>query len=368
MIVKNEESVLKRCLDCAKKFSDEIIIVDTGSTDKTKQIAKEYTDKIYDFKWVDDFSLARNYSLKFATCDYIMWLDADDYITEENIEKIIKLKNEKSLANVYMLKYEIAFNSEDKPTFSYYRERIFKNRAGFYFQGFIHEAVAPRGKIEYLDISIRQKRKQIVDKKRNLNIYLSQIKRGKELSPRDRFYFAREYFYNSKYRCALREFKKYLQSSNKFYPNEIDANIFIAKAYLSLKKNNLAKAWLFKALQTIDLGAEGCCLLGEISLQENNLSLASFWYRSALCQNNDEKDGRFVDNSYFTIIPSLQLTFIYYKLGEFEKAQYYHEKSKTYDKNNRSVLYNEQFFKSKKIWNIISLCYNTNKVKIYETY
>jgi tetratricopeptide (TPR) repeat protein len=130
---------------------------------------------------------------------------------------------------------------------------------------------------------------------------------------------------------------------------EIDANIFIAKAYLSLKKNNLAKAWLFKALQTTDLGAEGCCLLGEISLQENNLSLASFWYRSALCQNNDEKDGRFVDNSYFTIIPSLQLTFIYYKLGEFEKAKYYHEKSKIYDKNNRSVLYNEQFFKSKKI-------------------
>ena len=84
--------------------------------------------------------------------------------------------------------------------------------------------------------------------------------------------------------------------------------------------------------------------MGKISLQENNLTLASFWYRSALCQKNDEKDGRFVDSSYFTIVPCLQLTFIYYKMGEFEKSKYYHEKAKSYDATNPSVLYNEQFF------------------------
>ncbi len=62
MIVKNEEKVLGRVLESAKKFADEIIIVDTGSTDKTKDIARKYTDKIYDFKWIDDFAAARNYS------------------------------------------------------------------------------------------------------------------------------------------------------------------------------------------------------------------------------------------------------------------------------------------------------------------
>ena len=60
MIVKNEEKVLGRCLDSAKEIADEIIIVDTGSTDRTKEIAAEYTEKIYDFKWNDDFSAARN--------------------------------------------------------------------------------------------------------------------------------------------------------------------------------------------------------------------------------------------------------------------------------------------------------------------
>lgn len=60
MIVKNEEEVLRQCLDSVNNLCEEIIIVDTGSTDKTKEIAREYTDKVIDFKWIDDFSAARN--------------------------------------------------------------------------------------------------------------------------------------------------------------------------------------------------------------------------------------------------------------------------------------------------------------------
>lgn len=61
MIVKNEEDILARCLDSLKGLMDEIIIVDTGSTDRTKEIAANYTDKIYDFSWCDDFAAARNF-------------------------------------------------------------------------------------------------------------------------------------------------------------------------------------------------------------------------------------------------------------------------------------------------------------------
>ena len=71
MIVKNEEKVLARCLDSIADLMDEIIIVDTGSSDNTKEIAKKYTDKIYDFAWIDDFSAARNYSFSKATKEYI---------------------------------------------------------------------------------------------------------------------------------------------------------------------------------------------------------------------------------------------------------------------------------------------------------
>ena len=76
MIVKNEENVLSRCLDSLSGLWDELIIVDTGSTDETKEIAKKYTDKVYDFTWTGNFSDARNYSFSKAKGDYIYCADA----------------------------------------------------------------------------------------------------------------------------------------------------------------------------------------------------------------------------------------------------------------------------------------------------
>src|SRR6478752_10892384 len=87
MIVKNEEAVIERCLTSVRPVVDEIIIVDTGSMDHTKEIVSTFTNCIYDFKWIDDFSAARNFAFSKATKDYILWLDADDVITEENITK-----------------------------------------------------------------------------------------------------------------------------------------------------------------------------------------------------------------------------------------------------------------------------------------
>ena len=72
MIVKDEEDVLERCLECAKNIADEIVIVDTGSKDRTKDIANKYTDKVYDFDWWNDFSKARNYAFSKATKEYFL--------------------------------------------------------------------------------------------------------------------------------------------------------------------------------------------------------------------------------------------------------------------------------------------------------
>ena len=89
MIVKNEEKILDRCLSGLADLMDEIIVVDTGSTDRTKEIAAKYTDKIYDFKWINDFSAARNYAFSKATRDYIYSADADEVLdTDLVIEQI----------------------------------------------------------------------------------------------------------------------------------------------------------------------------------------------------------------------------------------------------------------------------------------
>ncbi len=88
MIVKNEEELLQSCLESVADLCDEIIIVDTGSTDKTKAIATMYTDRIFDFTWIDDFSAARNFSFQQATKDFIFWLDADDLLLKEGSRTI----------------------------------------------------------------------------------------------------------------------------------------------------------------------------------------------------------------------------------------------------------------------------------------
>ena len=96
MIVKNEENRLAGCLDSLTCIADEIIIVDTGSMDDTKEIAAKYTDKIYDFKWIDDFAAARNFAFSKASCDYIYSADADELIDEANQFRFQQLKELKA--------------------------------------------------------------------------------------------------------------------------------------------------------------------------------------------------------------------------------------------------------------------------------
>ena len=85
MIVKDEELFLRDCLESIKNVIDQIVIVDTGSRDATIDIAKEYKASIYHFKWCDDFSAARQESIKHANCDWILYLDADERLRPESI-------------------------------------------------------------------------------------------------------------------------------------------------------------------------------------------------------------------------------------------------------------------------------------------
>ena len=88
MIVRNEERNLPSCLAGVAELVDEIIVVDTGSTDGTKEQAAKWDAKVFDFPWVDDFSAARNESLRHATGDWILWLDADDRLDAINCRRL----------------------------------------------------------------------------------------------------------------------------------------------------------------------------------------------------------------------------------------------------------------------------------------
>ena len=94
LIVKDEGKNLRDFLNHHSDLFDELIIVDTGSKDDTASIAKEFTDKVFSFKWNDDFSEARNFSISKATKDYILWLDPDERISKKDFEKIKGLNKE----------------------------------------------------------------------------------------------------------------------------------------------------------------------------------------------------------------------------------------------------------------------------------
>ena len=150
MIVRDEEDVLGRCLDSVKDAVDEIIIIDTGSEDRTKETALKYTQNVYDFPWRDGFSAARNFALEHGTMDYLMWMDADDVLPAESRRKLIRLKETLGAdVDMVMMPYAAAFEPSGKTAFSYYRERIVKNRRGFRFFGRVHEVIPPSGRICY---------------------------------------------------------------------------------------------------------------------------------------------------------------------------------------------------------------------------
>ncbi len=159
MIVKNEEKFLPTCLESVKDHVDEIIIVDTGSTDSTVEIAKRYNAKIYHHAWENSFSKARNYSLKYATCDWIIWLDADEEVDKKDaykLKKVIKDPLECETAPranaifLQMLDKSVGGQSDSIMN----SRKIFRNHLGFHFEGIVHNYLKYSGPTKMTDIRV----------------------------------------------------------------------------------------------------------------------------------------------------------------------------------------------------------------------
>ena len=139
MIVKNEEALLPTCLESVKDHVDEIVIVDTGSTDRTVEVATKYNAKIYHHPWENSFSKARNYSLKYATCDWILILDADEEISGNDAPRLKSLIRESSADLIYL--QVLDKTTEGKIVSVLNSERLFKNHHGIRYDGIVHNAL-----------------------------------------------------------------------------------------------------------------------------------------------------------------------------------------------------------------------------------
>lgn len=341
MIVKDEQEVLARCLDSVKKFADQIIIVDTGSTDETVEIAKKYTDEIHFFKWCDDFSAARNYAFEKADGDYLMWLDADDVITDLNVGKIIELKNSPDF-DLAFFKYCSNFEN-DRPTLVYYRERVVKKSKNYKFVGAVHEVIIPSGKTVYCDIEIHHKKIKTNQPFRNLFILQKQLAMGVCLDERQKFYLARELFFNNQTVQAIAVYTDFL-SGDGWVENKIQACIDLYYAYSSLKKDDLACEYLLKSLSYGFPKPQTCCILGEMFLNKGDNNSAIFWYTAALNGKDKIESGGFCNLDYCGFIPYMQLCHIYDKMGEHKLSAAFNDLAGKLKPEHPAYLKNKSYF------------------------
>lgn len=345
MIVRDEEDVLGRCLESAGDLVDEIIIVDTGSVDRTKEIAWQYTDKIYDFAWTDDFAAARNYAFSHAACDYCMWLDADDVIAPQDRAKFPALKESLDEgADVVMMPYYTGFDSHGRVTFSYYRERIVRNRAGMAWKGRVHEVIETRGSVRYADCGITHRKLRPSDPDRNLRIFERMLKEGAALEPRQQFYYGRELYYHKRYREALDVLEGFLEEGLGWVENNIEACRQCAYCWYALGREDKALKAMLSSFAYDIPRAETCCDIGQHFLDRELWERAEYWYRRALeCERRDDRGG-FVLPEAYGYLPCIQLCVCCSRQGRQEEAREFNERAAGFQPDSPAVAYNRTYF------------------------
>ncbi len=350
MIVKNEEDVLARCLDSVKGLADETIIVDTGSSDSTKKIALEYTDKVYDFPWIDDFSAARNYAFSKGTMQYLMWLDADDLILERDKNMLLSLKETlPEDTDVVMMRYNTALDEQGKPLFSFYRERLLRREKGFKWKGAVHEAIETYGKKYYSEAAITHAKLKQSEPGRNLRIYEKLIAQGAILTGRDLFYYARELYYNNRDEDALNAFSDFLEQKAGFIENKIEACRFKAFCLYRLKRNSEALAALLGSLKYDRPRAELCCDIGKHYLDQEQPQNAVPWFELALTIQRNDASGAFILPDCYDYIPFIQLCVCYDKLGNSDAAEECNRRAGLLKPFSPAYQHNKRYFDSKRL-------------------
>ena len=345
MIVKNEERTLRRCLDSVRGLMDEIIIADTGSTDRTVEIARNCGAAVCTFPWCDDFAAARNFAFSKATMQYCMWLDADDVLEPADREAFRKLKETLDPdTDVVMLRYHTGFDESGKPAFSYWRERLLRRAAGFRWQGAVHEAIVPAGKIVYGDAAVSHRKLGPGDPDRNLRIFEGLLSQGKELAPREQFYYARELASHGREEEAAGLWEEFLASGNGWVENQLEACRDLAQSYLRQGKEKEAFHALTRALAYGPPRAELCCDLGGWFFQRGEYPAAAFWYETALNRPREDQSGAFVSPDCYGYLPCIQLCVCHYRMGNLALSREYNQKAGTFKPDDPAYLYNERVF------------------------
>ena len=334
MIVKNEEDVLARCLDSLRGIWDELIIVDTGSTDRTKEIAKKYTDRIFDFKWTGSFADARNFAFSKAAMEYIYSADADEVLDQPNYEKFMTLK--KALlpeVEIVQMKYgnQLAFgtvyNFDEE-----YRPKLFKRLRTFQWTEAIHETVNLEPVIYDSDVVITHMPRES-HTARDLEAFERLIRRGERLSKRLFSMYARELFISGSEEdfVAAEPFFREGAADPDRTEEEIMAACCAAAAGARIRKDVVT--FFTYALKAVAMNgcSEICRELGRFYLGAGDYEEAAVWLYNAVYETQPVLTIHAGGDS------SLELLAVCYRhAGNEEQAALYEEQKERWLMENRT--------------------------------
>ena len=321
MIVKNEEKILRRCLHSIKGLMDEIIIVDTGSTDNTRKIAEQYTEKVYDFEWIHDFSAARNFAFSKASCDYIYSADADEVVDKENYERFRQLKEtllpEIEIVQMYygnQLSFGTIYNFDRE-----LRPKLFKRLRTFVWEEPIHEAVRISPVIYDSEITITHLPENS-HAGRDLEAFRRQTQEEQRLSARLQNIYAKELFISG----ADEDFLK----AEEYFTREADTDDLSMEQLkeavcVIVKAARLRKDYLKMYRYAMkDIASEGvsevCFELGEYYYEAGIYEEAAMWYYNAFHETESILNIHCSGD-----LPLMRLSLCYVKLGQKEQASEY---------------------------------------------
>ncbi|MCM1185196.1 MAG: glycosyltransferase family 2 protein [Lachnoclostridium sp.] len=323
MIVKNEERVLARCLDSVADLMDEIVIVDTGSTDKTKEIAAKYTDKIYDFVWIDDFSAARNFAFSKANMEYVYSADADEVLDGDNRERFRILK-ENLLPEIELVQMKYGNQLQFGTVYNFdeeYRPKLFKRKRDFIWEEPIHETVRISPVIYDSDVVITHMPEQN-HAGRDLANFRKQTEKGVRLSKRLHNMYAKELFLagsGEDFVKAAAFFRESAMDESRDEEELVEACLVAARA-ARVSKDAVG---FFKYASKIIAGegcSEICCELGCFYEDAQDYTEAVIWYYNAVYETAPVLKKTAGD------VEGLEgLIRCYEKMGQPENAQTYRE-------------------------------------------
>jgi glycosyltransferase involved in cell wall biosynthesis len=314
IIVKNEEGIMQRCLDCVSMFADEIVVVDTGSTDKTKEIAAAHPKvRLFDSdhfgSWTHysefSFSVAKNEAIKRCEGKWIIWWDADDFTDEENAARIREIaeRTEEVCLFTFTMKY-------GPLTFEHCR--MFRSGNGILFDEAhsVHEFLNTLGFPNHArrDVLLNHLpgKKSVPSGKRNIAIMEKDYyDRGMD-DQRTLFYLANGYREAGRFEESVEFYKKYLEKSG-WWEERFFARYFMAQALIRMEDFGQARQEALRACAEDFRFAEAYCLLGDLAVKEGDYKRAQSWFQMA-CDTPFPKNAKlFVAQPLYGPYPSSRI-------------------------------------------------------------